>query len=277
MDQEVHYVITNEKERAKIRWATIIVLVTIVLIGNSIGFSYMPIPTLILLTAAISLANLIQLQLLQRRNVHICMRCLLTIIDIVGITYVTYYTGGTASAFYLLYFLHIVSSGLRYGTRDSLFTIIVVNLAYVGMVGYVIYVDRVATTFMLEFIKILLLVLISLHASFVTTSKRKELIEQYEQLAAINKKISKAIEDKTRELEAERRSLENKVKQRTQELEKARANLEKRVEERTEELSTNLAQLKRINRLMVDREMVIIDLKKENKALEAQLARTEDQ
>lgn len=71
------------------------------------------------------------------------------------------------------------------------------------------------------------------------------------------------IKERTKELEDERGSLEKKVFERTSELEELKNHLEKTIEERTENLNTKLSELEKINKVMVDRELKMIELKKE--------------
>lgn len=79
------------------------------------------------------------------------------------------------------------------------------------------------------------------------------------------------IKERTKELEEERGSLEEKVKERTKELEDLKISLEKNIEERTRNLNDKLSELERLNKLMIDRELRMIDLKRENQDLKTKL------
>lgn len=57
-------------------------------------------------------------------------------------------------------------------------------------------------------------------------------------------------------------SLEGKIKERTAELEKAKTGLEEKVNQRTSELQNKLEEVKRMNELMINRELRMIELKK---------------
>ena len=59
--------------------------------------------------------------------------------------------------------------------------------------------------------------------------------------------------------------------ERTNELEKLKGGLEVTVTERTGELSSKVSELESVNKLMIDRELKMVELKKENAALSAQL------
>jgi methyl-accepting chemotaxis protein len=79
------------------------------------------------------------------------------------------------------------------------------------------------------------------------------------------------IKERTKELEEERGSLEKKVFERTAELEELKKGLEKTVEERTEKLNIKLVELGKMNKIMVDRELKMIELKKEIEELKRTL------
>lgn len=64
-------------------------------------------------------------------------------------------------------------------------------------------------------------------------------------------------------LEEERKSLELKVKERTKQLENEKIHLSKKVEERTAELQGRVDELERFHSLMTDRELKMVELKKE--------------
>ena len=79
------------------------------------------------------------------------------------------------------------------------------------------------------------------------------------------------IKERTTELEQERGSLEKRVTERTVELEELKNGLEKTVTERTEKLNNKLLELEKMNKIMVDRELKMIELKKEVESLKERL------
>lgn len=74
------------------------------------------------------------------------------------------------------------------------------------------------------------------------------------------------------ELEEAKSLLEIKVAARTRELQELAEGLENQVQERTQELQKRLSELERFNRLTVDRELKMAELKKEIARLKAELA-----
>ena len=75
--------------------------------------------------------------------------------------------------------------------------------------------------------------------------------------------LEKRVSERTTELEELKNSLEQTVKERTTELEELKTGLEQTVIERTKTLEEKVEELKLVNRLMVDRELKMVELKKE--------------
>jgi len=73
------------------------------------------------------------------------------------------------------------------------------------------------------------------------------------------------------ELENAKSVLEIKVKARTKELEELNQNLEEQVKERTKELQKKVESLDKMNKLMIGRELKMVELKKEIKELKEEL------
>jgi sensor domain CHASE-containing protein len=72
-------------------------------------------------------------------------------------------------------------------------------------------------------------------------------------------------------LQTERGSVEDRVRQRTAELEQLRNTLEEQVNDRTKELNQQLTETQRMNDLMVDRELKMVELKQEISRLKGRL------
>ncbi len=73
------------------------------------------------------------------------------------------------------------------------------------------------------------------------------------------------VKQRTQELEKAKTGLESQVQQRTKELELAKTNLEQQVADRTKTLKARVAQLNKLNKLMVGRELKMIQLKQKLK------------
>jgi len=90
-------------------------------------------------------------------------------------------------------------------------------------------------------------------------------------LANVLTQREKTLGEKTRQMEEIKASLEVKVRARKQELEKLSASLEEKVKSRMNELQNKMVELENFNKIAVDRELEMIELKKEIKALEEEI------
>lgn len=79
------------------------------------------------------------------------------------------------------------------------------------------------------------------------------------------------------EIEAERASLEVKINARTEELKELSESLEAQVRERTAELQEKIGELERFNKLSIDRELKMVELKEEIKQLKEKLEKQKGQ
>ncbi len=90
--------------------------------------------------------------------------------------------------------------------------------------------------------------------------------DEFGELAESFNKMTKDLERSRKVIEEERDVLEIRVAARTRELNEIANKLEKEVEERTEELQRKLNDMEKLNRLMVGRELKMVELKKELEA-----------
>jgi HAMP domain-containing protein len=88
--------------------------------------------------------------------------------------------------------------------------------------------------------------------------------------------LEEKVKQRTQELEDIKHNLEDKVKERTTELEKAKQDLENKVTARTEELASKLTELERMNKIMIGRELKMLDLKNQIEELQRKLSNTTD-
>ena len=89
------------------------------------------------------------------------------------------------------------------------------------------------------------------------------------------KAINQLLLSKEQDLKNEKMSLEEKVVKRTKELEEAKASLEVKVEERTRELNDKIQSLEKMNKIMVDRECRMAEMKEEARRLNKKLEQPE--
>lgn len=91
-----------------------------------------------------------------------------------------------------------------------------------------------------------------------------------EKIVNVYKDLQHQVEQKTSEIANSNRDLEVKITERTKELQETKKNLEKKVEQRTKDLDSKVNELEQINNMLLDRELKMIELKKELDALKSQ-------
>ncbi|MCA9388195.1 HAMP domain-containing protein [Candidatus Berkelbacteria bacterium] len=79
------------------------------------------------------------------------------------------------------------------------------------------------------------------------------------------------VDEQTKKYQVAINSLEQRVAERTSELSSAKKSLETKVVERTEDLEKQVKKLKQFNKIAIGRELKMVELKKENKKLKAEL------
>lgn len=95
-----------------------------------------------------------------------------------------------------------------------------------------------------------------------------------ELISCLNKMITKQKETKE-ELEDAKNTLEIRITARTRELKELAENLENQVKERTRELQNKIDELEKFRKLVVGRELKMIELKKEIKKLKEEMRKNE--
>lgn len=91
------------------------------------------------------------------------------------------------------------------------------------------------------------------------------------ELKELNEELEERVQERTKELEEAKTVLEIKVEARTRELRELAEGLEEEVKRRTKEIQERMAALERFQRLVVGRELKMVELKKEIKKLQDEL------
>lgn len=101
-------------------------------------------------------------------------------------------------------------------------------------------------------------------------SKKDEIFQLVDSFNIMIKKLKESytileekVSERTSDLQQAKGGLEEEVALRTKELEEAKKDLEQKVEDRTKDLQQKIEELEKINRVAVDRELRMIELKKE--------------
>lgn len=172
-----------------------------------------------------------------------------------------YFTGGMRGHMFFLFFLIAISAPLF---ANLVQTIVLLFFAFLvtNVVNWIVFygegeaVDYYETGII--FLAFLFHIGIALVIKIFQRDYQKELnnvqIIQKE-LVATNEKMQEEIKDKE--------TLQNKLQQRTNQLEEIKKNLQKTVEAQTKKLQEELDQNKKINQITIDRELKMIELKKE--------------
>ena len=95
------------------------------------------------------------------------------------------------------------------------------------------------------------------------SSLEKKVRERTTELERERGGLEKKVRERTTELERERGSLEKKVRERTTELEQLKTGLELSVNEKTKALQQKIEELEKTNRIMMGRELKMVELKEE--------------
>ncbi|MBF0571482.1 MAG: GAF domain-containing protein [Candidatus Omnitrophica bacterium] len=102
-------------------------------------------------------------------------------------------------------------------------------------------------------------------------ASNQQLSANEQQLRAANQQLAAT----EQELRASKTILEEKIKDRTKELEESKSSLEVQVKEKTWDLHEKMASLERVNKIMIDRELRVIEIKKEVNQLCRELGKPE--
>ncbi|MEO6728411.1 MAG: cache domain-containing protein [Candidatus Dojkabacteria bacterium] len=101
---------------------------------------------------------------------------------------------------------------------------------------------------------------------FILTNSFNQMVQKLKKSYTI---LEESVSKRTTELQGAKNELEKTVDRRTVELEEAKKDLEKKVEDRTKELEDKVSEAEGLNKIAIDREMKMIEMKKELDALKA--------
>lgn len=124
-------------------------------------------------------------------------------------------------------------------------------------------VPTVTPIFFIWFVTMMLIVIIVVRWKKIAVDLNSKLEEAMRQKPVLEKEI----DQRTLELEQAKASLERQVQARTKELKELNDNLEHEIRSQTQELREKIEELEQINRLMVNRELKMMEMKQEMEAL----------
>ena len=170
-----------ERSKVMVRWIVGAALFASVLYLKSRGQLPVPWPTVLALTAALVVLNLIYWRILGRAAPR-WLKYVTTATDLVLISVLVFFTGGVASVFYFAYFIVLVSNSIRYGMGLAIYVATVFNLAYVA----VVYWQPPGNDLTVEAVKILTFWGVALYAGYLAMrfQRQTRILEGYEETIA---------------------------------------------------------------------------------------------
>ncbi len=132
-----------------------------------------------LLSVTISLNLILHLFLLKRSRGHhgigSWIKYVTMIYDLCMVTFLLLPTGGKDSMFFFVYFIIILSNGIRYGMRLSVIALSVFNLLYVLALVFQFYPDLVIPDFQREALKVIGVWFVGIYTGYL--SRRFEVLQ----------------------------------------------------------------------------------------------------
>lgn len=181
------YELKNEKNKASVRWFLILVIAGYLSyllytgqsreIGTGGLFTWNYIGGV---SAFFGILNFLITLYLRRaalgsRVIHPAFKYFTTFVDFLAVSLVVLPTGGSESMLFVVYFVVIVSNGLRYGMRLALYGVLCFNALYVLVLGYQYYPDMVVENMQREFMKVFGFWLVGLYIGYL--ARRFELLQ----------------------------------------------------------------------------------------------------
>lgn len=111
----------------------------------------------------------------EKRTLHPGFKYLTTFFDFLAVSFVVLPTGGSESMLFVIYFVVIVSNGLRYGMRLALFGVLCFNLLYVLLLAFQYYPELTLPNMQREVLKVFGFWLVGLYIGYL--ARRYELLQ----------------------------------------------------------------------------------------------------
>ncbi len=181
------YELKNEKNKAVVRWFLILV------IGGYLSFllgteRHREVAAVDLfnwfyiggVTGAFAILNLLiaaYLRKVARAGAILppALKYATTFVDFLAVSLVVLPTGGSESMLFVIYFIVIVSNGLRYGMRLALFGVFAFNILYVLVLIYQYFPGMIVPHMQREFMKVFGFWLVGLYVGYL--ARRFELLQ----------------------------------------------------------------------------------------------------
>ncbi len=170
-----------ERSKVAVRWLVAALLFGAVSYLKRHGDVTLSWTTILTLTAVLAVLNLAYGQLL-RTTAPRWLKYVTTGTDLALISLLVLFTGGSASVFYFVYFIVLVSNGIRYGMAMALYVATVYNLTYVA----VLLRSPPSGTLTIEAVKILTFWGIALYAGYLAMrfQRQTRILQSYEETIA---------------------------------------------------------------------------------------------
>lgn len=167
-----------EHSKVIVRWIVTAALLLAVAYLKRHGDLAIPWRIVVALTASVAVLNIGYGRIL-RAGAQPWLKYLSTGTDLVLISGLLLFTGGNSSVFYYLYFIVLVSNGIRYGMPMALYVATVYNLTYVA----VLLLAPPSSRLTIEAVKILTFWGVALYAGYLAMrfQRQTRILQSYEE------------------------------------------------------------------------------------------------
>lgn len=181
------YELKNERNKASVRWFLILViggyLSYLLQTGQSLSigsgalfnWTYIGVVTGTFVVLNFFISLYLRRSAIRRGWIPPAFKYFTTFIDFLAVSLVVLPTGGSESMLFVVYFVVIVSNGLRYGMRLALYGVLCFNLLYALVLGFQYYPELVVPNMQREFLKVFGFWLVGLYIGYL--ARRFELLQ----------------------------------------------------------------------------------------------------